>query len=155
MDSAGVPGWGVDIPPQDSSNLQSSSPVGSKWFPSLLPDWVRPVITTVFTDNHVLSFVLAALRIASIVFYTDLKCLFRLWLELWKFHWLLPKETGRLGFYPPVCNRDLWTARWYASHIKPRQHHAVFLIPYPTSHMQLRIMSTMISLKPLMVPQEK
>lgn len=32
VDSAGVPGWGVDIPPQDSSNLQSSSPVGSNGF---------------------------------------------------------------------------------------------------------------------------
>lgn len=32
VDSAGVPVWGVDIPPQDSSNLQSSSPVGSNGF---------------------------------------------------------------------------------------------------------------------------
>lgn len=32
LDSAEVPGWGVDILPQDSSNLQSSSPVGSNGF---------------------------------------------------------------------------------------------------------------------------
>lgn len=32
VDSAGVPGWEVDIPPQDSSNLQSCSPVGSNGF---------------------------------------------------------------------------------------------------------------------------
>lgn len=65
--TGGLLGWEVRIPPQDSSNLQSPSPVGSNGFHPALPDWVRPVITAVFAVIHFLSFVLAALSIASVV----------------------------------------------------------------------------------------
>lgn len=66
--TGGLLGWEVRIPPQDSSNLQSPSAVGSNGFHPVLPDWVRPVITAVVAAIHLLSFVLAALSIASVVF---------------------------------------------------------------------------------------
>ena len=104
-----------------------------------MPDWVCPVIITVFTDNHVLSFVLAALRIASVVFYTDSKSLLCRWLEFWKFHSRLPSETGPLRSSLPSVTLTFGLHSSMPVTLSPSSsHRPSYSIPHP--HMQTCIM---------------
>lgn len=71
--------------------------------------------------------------------------LYRLETSLLSLAWVLkvpfsPAKGNRTSwFYPPVCNRDLWTAQWFASHTKSIIITEASLF-HPTSYMQSRIM---------------
>lgn len=120
MDSLRVPGWVLDIPPQDSFNLQSSSPIGGNGFhPCCQIGLVLSSLLYLLTTMFYLLFWLP-LQLPLSFFFS-----FFCWLEMSLLSLAgvveVPCRRARADrpcwFHPPVWDWDLWTAQQHASHI--------------------------------------
>lgn len=107
LDSVGALFWrGMNIPP-DSFSVGSFNPVRSNCFhPCRLIGFIstKPL-------HRILIFYLLSWLHSKLPFLLTLNIPFCLWLELEKFHSVLPKRTDHFLFQSSPDNYDLWTAQ--------------------------------------------